>query len=253
MSINSTLVIQSHCEPLPFPWLHTCINTVKQWAKQYQYEYLFIGDELFEFVSPELLEKVKPQKVIATDLARLIAINKHLDHYETVIWCDSDFLIFDAESFLLPNESYVLGREVWIQEDNHQLKSYIKVHNAFMMFRRGNSFLKFYIETAEKLLTLNTGTMPPQFIGPKLITALSNIAQCPIMETAGMLSPLVVKDIAKKSGAALNLFINKSPQPISAANLCTSLCQSGEITEKEIDICIEVLLNDKSILTSESK
>jgi hypothetical protein len=67
-----------------------------------------------------------------------------------------------------------------------KLRAYVKVRNAFLMFRKGNHFLDFYTATAQRLLRLNQGSMPPQFIGPKLLTALHNVAICPVMETAGM-------------------------------------------------------------------
>ena len=247
MNTKNTLVIQSHQEPLPHSWLQQCINSVKFWAELNQFEYKFIDDELFSYIPAKLLDKTKLQTVVATDLARLRVLQSNLEEFETVIWCDADFLIFYPEKLILSEELYSLGREVWIQMDGNQLRSYTKVHNAFMMFKRGNSFLDFYADTAERLLDLNTGAIPPQFIGPKLLTALSNIVQCPILETAGMLSPLVIKDIANNSGAALELFIQDSPQLVFAANLCSSLYESNEIDKKEIEKCIEVLLNNKSL------
>ena len=252
MKTESTLVIQSHTSPLPHAWLRTCLASVEQWARSSQFEYLFIGDELFDVISPELLEKTRTQKVVAADLARLRWIQMSLKEYETVIWCDADFLIFNPDQFTLLSENYALGREIWIQSENNKLKHYIKVHNAFLMFRKDNTFLDFYTEIAENLLRKNTGRMPPQFIGPKLLTALHNIAQCPVLETAGMLSPLVINNIAQQSGPALDLFISACKYPVYAANLCASLYQDSHDATKEIEICIEVLLNKEMTLNRES-
>ncbi|MFK7793786.1 MAG: hypothetical protein AB8B89_00415 [Gammaproteobacteria bacterium] len=240
--MSNTLVIQSHRQPLPYPWIETCIASVKHWAKSNQYDYEYIHDELFDYITPTLLTKVKNQKVIATDLARLKLLqNKLKQRYQTVIWCDADFLIFSPEKFNLPNEPYSIGREVWVQQNKNNSEKLItktKVHNAFMMFRRGNNFLDFYAETAERLLTLNIGNIPPQFIGPKLLSALHNIAYCHVLETAGMLSPMVIKDIAQNGGKALDLFKSKSIEAIAAANLCGSLFGQGEMTAQEIEQCI---------------
>lgn len=242
-----TLVIQSHRQPLPTSWINSCIDSVKAWAETNRYEYKFLGDELFDYVSTVLLEKTKTQRVIATDLARLKVLQEYLKRgYDTVVWCDADFLIFAPNKFTLLNESYAVGREVWIQTDDKNSKklvAHIKVHNAFMMFCKDNSFLDFYTDTAERLLTRNEGNMPPQFIGPKLLTAIHNIAQCPVLETAGMLSPLVIKDILNGGGSALDLFHQKSPQPITATNLCNSLFDKGEVSEKEIENCMAMLLS----------
>jgi len=207
------------------------------------YEYQFFGDELFDCLPAGLFEKTRNQKVIASDLARLLVLKGALNRgYETVIWLDADFLIFNPAEFVLPDQPYAVGREVWVQNDRHgKLRVFKKVHNAFLMFRQGNHFLDFYSETAERLLLLNQGAMPPQFIGPKLLTAIHNVAILPVMESAGMLSPAVIKGILGREGQALDLFVNNSPVLITAANLCTSSCDKDEVSEMEMQQLIKLL------------
>ena len=249
--MNQTIVLQSHRQPLPYQWLTRCINSVKSWSEANKFDYQFINDELFDYVPTELRHKTETQRVIATDLARLKALQMYLAQgYKCAIWCDADFLIFSPSNFNLSNENYAVGREVWVQTDNknaQKLTAHIKVHNAFLLFRQGNSFLDFYTDTAEKLLSLNQGPMPPQFIGPKLLTAIHNIAQCPVQEMAGMLSPPVIQDIANQGGPALNLFLQRSPQSITAANLCSSLYAQDKVGSEQMDQCITALLH-KSFL-----
>ena len=67
------------------------------------------------------------------------------------------------------------------------------------------------LENFTSLLRLNQGRIPAQFIGPKWLTALHNIALCPVMESAAMLSPLVMRDYLAGQGEALRLFQKKSP------------------------------------------
>ena len=238
-----TLVLQSHSNPLPFSWVEMCLNPVRIWSEMHAYEYRFINDSLFELLPENILNKTQNQKVIATDLARLLHIKKYLDRgYQRVVWLDADFMIFNPEDFNLPDIPYAVGREVWVQEDkNKKLKVYKKVHNAFLMFSQNNSFLDFYIETAERFILNNTGTMPPQFIGPKLLTALHNICNLPVMETAGMLSPMVIKSIISGEGMALQYFNKHSPEPIAGANLCISSCNRQEVSESEMVKLISVL------------
>lgn len=242
--MHDTLVIQSHRSPLPYPWIESCLRSVREWCSLNGYEYRFMGDEFFDSVPTEILKKTEGQKVIATDLARLLILQDALDSgYEAVIWLDADFLIFNPSKFELPAHPYAVGREVWIQNDKRgKLKVYKKVHNAFLMFRKQNGFLDFYRETAERLLSLNQGTIPPQFIGPKLLTALHNIAILPVAESAGMLSPMVIMDMIEGEGAALDKFIKHSPQPIAAANLCLSSCERDDLSDKSIERLIELLL-----------
>jgi len=245
--LKHTLVIQSHRSPLPFIWLQDCINSVQTWASDCGFYYQWLGDEIFESLDPELIEKTETQKVIASDLARLKAIQQALAKgYQRVVWCDADFLIFNPQQFILPDSSFALGREVWVQEDkNQKLRAYTKVHNAFMMFRQGNHFLDYYTASAEQLLRANQGRMPPQFIGPKLLTALHNMVSCPVMETAGMLSPLVLRDIlgGKEDGdeQALQLFKQKSHCFPAGANLCSSVTASAGFSDAEMQSLIEKL------------
>ena len=244
-----TLVVQSHRQPIPHAWINICIESVKNWTDQNKYEYQFISDELFTYVSEDVIEKTKAQPVVATDLARLKILQNYLvKGYDTVVWCDADFLIFSPENFILPSDKYAVGREVWVQmaeEKSKILKAYVKVHNAFMMYRNENSFLDFYVDTAEQLLIKNIGRMSPQFIGPKLLTAIHNVVQCPVLENAGMLSPLVISDIAAGGGEALELFHRKSPRPIAAANLCNSLFESKAYSLNAIEKCIDNLRSNK--------
>ncbi|MEZ5523904.1 MAG: hypothetical protein R3E62_02895 [Pseudomonadales bacterium] len=241
--MKQTLVIQSHRTPLPFAWLQDCLDSVQAWACDNQFDYRWLGDEIFASLPPELIEKTKDQKVIASDLARLKAIQKALQEgYQRVVWCDADFLIFNQPKFILPESAFALGREVWVQADTgKRLRAYTKVHNAFMMFCRGNHFLDFYTASAEQLLTANSGRMPPQFIGPKLLTALHNIVSCPVMETAGMLSPLVIQDLLEGYGQALRLFEQKSACFPAGANLSSSVTASAGFSEAEMQVLIEKL------------
>ena len=239
----STLVIQSHRNPLPFGWMHNCVDSVRQWAAQRNYDYRWLGDELFAAVGEHLLRKTRKQPVVATDLARLIWLQRGLaEGYDRVVWCDADFLIFDAQSFELPDADTAVGREVWVQTDGAgKLRSYVKVHNAFLMFARGNSFLDFYAETAARLLRLNHGRIPPQFIGPKLLTALHNIVQLPVMERAGMLSPPVLRDLILGGGPALDRLRADSNEMPGGVNLSASLCAAEGFTEDEMTSVIETL------------
>ncbi len=239
-----TLIIQSSRVPLPYSWVDRCLASVRDWCELSQFDYQFMGDELFDGVPADLMEKTKEQRVIATDLARLMVLKNALGKgYETVVWLDADFLIFDPRNFILPDEPYAVGREAWVQYvKKGKLKVFNKVHNAFLMFRRGNGFLDFYTETAERLLRQNQGSMPDQFIGPKLLSALHNISHLPVLESAGLLSPPVVKDILRGGGAALELFVDHSTHSIAGANLCTSSCDRGHISSVEMEQLVELLL-----------
>lgn len=239
--MRRTLVLQSHRDPLPAPWLPRCLASVEAWAGAAGYDYRYIGDELFEPVPDHLRERLRGQPVVASDLARLLALRAALEEgFEAAVWCDADFLVFDPERLALPAESYAVGREVWIEDRGagRTPRARVKVHNAFLLFRRGNPFLDFCIAAVERLLGAHAGPYSPQFVGPKLLTALHNIVGFPVAERAGMLSPPVIRDLAAGGGPCLDLFCARSPEPMAGANLCASLAGGQEMTDVEVNEAI---------------
>ncbi len=255
---SKTLILQSCRQPIDHEWLSLCLQSVRHWAETHQYDYRLLDDELFSPLAGWVIEKTKDRKVIATDLARLYWCAHFLrQNYETVVWMDSDFLIFNPGQFTLPDtqslpERYQLGREVWIQEPETgtsarpgslKPRAYVKVHNAYLLFRRGNHFLDFYLEHAERLLEKTSGPMPPQFIGPKLLTAIHNVVQCPVHESAGMLSPLIMTELGQPRQPATSLYKRKIKAPTYAANLCHSLFQRQKLTQAEMLSAIDYLLD----------
>ena len=239
-----TLVIQSHRRPLPFGWIEACLDSVAGWAASHDFDYRFIDDEIFDLLDPELCQRLADRPVIASDLARLKALQQGLaEGYRRVVWCDADWLVFRPRDLRLPDKEFALGREIWVQPATKGgWRGYFRVHNAFLMFARGNTMLEFYADTAERLLRLNRGPMPPQFIGPKLLAALHNIAHFPVLETAAMLSPPVMRDLLDGGGDALELFRGKSVEPPTAANLCASLAADEGFTETDMNRLIDILL-----------
>lgn len=244
----STLVIQSHRTPLPAPWLRPCLESVRGWAIRNNFEYRFLGDEIFSSLSGDVLQKTAHRLQAASDLARLIALQGALDEgFETVVWCDADFLVFAPEALSLPEDSYGLGREVWVQTGPSKLRVHVKVHNAFMFFRRGNPFLDFYRHAAQRLLEAHEGPMVPQFVGPKFLSAIHNIVTCPVVEEAAMFSPATTRALLGGGGPALELMLAKSTRTPAGANLCSSLADNGEIGDDELARAVRLLLDHGSI------
>ena len=231
--MSGTLVIQSHRQPLPFKWLDNCLESVRSWSQSNGFDYRFYNDDLFQIVDDDIRTKLAERPVILSDIARLRALQQGLkEGYQRVVWCDADFLIFAPQNFILPQVDYALGREHWIQAtETGRLRCYSKVHNAFMLFRQGNSFLNFYCDSAESLVRHNTGSMPAQFVGPKWLTAIHNLTGCPLMEEAAMFSPLVMRDLLCNGGPALALLMKRSENLPAAANLCASLSEKENFSE----------------------
>ena len=245
----STLVIQSHRTPLPAAWLQPCLDSVRGWARGNNFEYRFLGDEIFSPLPEAILQKTADRLQAASDLARLIALQGALDEgCETVIWCDADFLVFAPHALSLPANSYGLGREVWVQPGSGKLRVHVKVHNAFMFFRRGNPFLDFYRHAAQRMLEAHEGPMVPQFVGPKFLSAIHNMLTCPVVEEAAMFSPATTRALLAGGGPALDLLLAKSIRPPAGANLCSSLADNGELSEGDLEQAVDSLLARGSVV-----
>ena len=96
------------------------------------------------------------------------------------------------------------------------------------------------------MIRKHNGPFAPQFLGPKFLTAIHNIVECPVVESAGMLSPPIIKDLLNGSGPFLNLFQKHARHPIAAANLCGSLAANGEMSNQEVSDVIDILFSGVS-------
>jgi hypothetical protein len=244
-----TLIIQSYRTHDVAPWIDTCLESVRSWAKQCGYEYRFIGDEIFERAPDWYREKTQAHPQIATDLGRLELIAEALaEGYGRVAWLDADVLVFAPDTFSIDHiNDYALGRELWVQSNRRgELKLYRNTHNAICVFCPGNPFLDFYRHACLNIIKrMEPGPengMVPQIVGPKLLNAIQNMMGLPVMDEIGMASPLVVEDLAAGGGAALDMLRNAMDQPVYGLNLCASMGPA------QVDTAVECLLNNPHII-----
>jgi hypothetical protein len=221
----TTRVLQSQSPAAVSHWQRQCLDSVKGWAASQGFEYHFLGDELFAKLPHDLREKFAAQPVVLADLARLRWLQEALDAgCERAIWCDADVLVF--RDFTPGSAGHAFGRELWVQPGDKQggasLRCWRKIHNAYLQFGAGDATLPFYLQRAEALLRRVEAPVVPQFIGPKLLTALHNVLQFTVEERIGMLSPLVMRDLLAGGGPALELLRRKQQAAPCALNLCAS-------------------------------
>lgn len=218
-----TIVYQSQAPSKMTAWMHTCTDSVRAWSSENSYAYQWLGDELFNHVPEGIRSRFSSQPIILTDLARLTLMQDAFDQgYERAVWLDADMLVFAPAFLQLPHQGHAVGREVWVQENEGKLRAYRKVHNAFLVACKGDSFLPFYRDTCVRLLERAEPPLVPQFIGPKLLTALDNISALTVCEAAGMLSALALRDVRRGRGKALELTLEGHKAPIGALNLSAS-------------------------------
>lgn len=238
-----TLVYQSFRREGVPSWITTCLRSVSDWATMRGFEYRLIGDEIFELNPNTFNEKVMERGPIKSDLARLKYAQRALEIYERVIWLDADALIFHPDRLIFDETpSCLFGRERWVQPHRKGIrygwKIYKNVCNALCVFQRGDPTLEFYAHTAEKLiLRADPQYISPQMIGPKLLTALHNIAHLEVTDLLGSASPHVLSDLSRGGGGALSALRDSlGDTPCVALNLCGSLSAAPSYEGEVISI-----------------
>lgn len=208
------------------------MDSVRAWAEARGLAHRLVGDELFDVLPADLLDKCADRRVVATDLARLAWIERLLDEgFEPVLWCDADVLVFDPDRLGVPEGPTSVGREIWVDERGRVRRH---VHNAWLMFRRDNPLLAFYRYAAERVVRAHQGPMVPQLVGPKLLTTLHNLVQLPVTEEVNMLPPMVLRDVLAGGGRFRDAYLAGCTTPPAAVNLCGSQVEASEVSNEQI-------------------
>jgi len=222
-----TTVIQSYRTKNVPGWIQLCLKSGQAWAAACGYDYRFVDDKIFDKVPKWYVENTGHQIPTITDLGRLILIREEFSSgADRAIWLDADVIIFDPTKLIICDDfKYAFGREYWVQKNKNGrgLKVYRNVHNAICLFQKSNPFLEFYIHACKQIISRSSGNVPNQIIGTKFLTALHNIMKFDLIDSVGMASPLVLRDIAAGGGLALNRLYRITNGPLAALNLCSSL------------------------------
>ena len=248
----STLVVQSFKSGENPAWMNACLDSVRLWANKSGFDYQFVDDEIFDLL-PKNYRQIADKRVpILTDLGRLLLIRRAISGaYSKAIWVDADVLVFDPALLCMPSGvGHAFCREIWVQNDPNKkgfFRIYHNVHNAVCLFERGDSFLNFYIYACERIVTASRGLVPNQIVGTKFLTALHNIVAFPLINSVGMLSPVVLRDVALGGGAAIDCLIQELPDPLAAVNLCMSLVGGNigglELSDQRMELICDRLMS----------
>lgn len=225
---SPTVLLQS--APLVRPaWVDGCLESVRSWAEKREFDYRFVGDELFDELPQRFLTKLKGRTPIIADLARLRLMQRYLETSGGhVLWIDADSLIVNPD--WSPNLHAVagFGEECWVyQNEEGAWRRFITPHNAFMTFAAGSPVLPFLSYLSESIIDrVVSDRIAPQMVGPKLIKALNNLADFDLYPEAGAMSPALLHEITGHPGPAVACYQGVDRQPLDCVNLCASLLQS---------------------------
>jgi hypothetical protein len=144
--------------------------SVADWSQQQGYHNHFIGDELFDSVTPGLRAKLHDRKPILAYLARLSWIESELAVPDgLVVWIDADTLVVDPIWHILDWTHTFFGEECWVQPtaDGAWL-AFLSPHNAFMGFTAASPVLGFLVYLSKSIIErADAAHIAPQMVGPK--------------------------------------------------------------------------------------
>ena len=226
----NTIVLQSYSKESAPEWIHRCLESVRRWAEKQGYIRRIIGDELFDAVPDWYMTKTG-KGPIAADYARLVAMQKILSEsaVEQVIWLDADVYVLDQDMSLASQGSCAFGQEVWVQQEAKSLRTRKNVHNAVCLFKKHCVVLPFLAETVASIIRrADPDNIAPQMVGPKLLTALHSLYEFDLLPNVGAVSQEVARDISSRGGPALTMLLDKTPVPLQAVNLCSSLMDDAQ-------------------------
>ncbi len=214
--------------------MQSCLDSVADWAERHGYQYLFIGDELFEPLPAWYRQKLAARLPVAADLARLLWLQQLLQRRaaDVVAWLDADVLVFAPSVWRVELvQDCVFGYERWLQKEDNKLgyRIHKNVHNAYCAFSRDSTTLPFLIDRIQWLVKeVDIERMPPQFVGPKLLTSLRNIVGLDVDEQAGAVSPMLASALLQPHSDLLAGYLSQLQTPMCAANLCASLVRDTQ-------------------------
>ena len=227
-------ILQSAADARP-DWVSRCMRSVADWSQQQGYDYRYIGDALFDWVTPALRAKLQDRTPILADLARLRWIELELAaRGGLVAWIDADTLVVDP-TWRIPDSTHTFfGEECWVQPTaGGAWRAYQSPHNAFMGFAAASPVLGFLAYLSESVIErADAAHIAPQMVGPKLLKALNNLAQFTLVPEAGAVSPELLAEWVGHAGPATACYEQAARVPLALVNLCSSLAHSEEAVQR---------------------
>ena len=227
-------ILQSAADARP-NWVSRCMKSVADWSQQQGYNYHCIGDELFDWVTPDLRAKLQNRTPILADLARLRWIESELAaRGGLVVWIDADTVVVDP-TWRIPDSTHTFfGEECWVQSTTEGTwRAYQSPHNAFMGFTAASPVLGFLAYLSESIIErADAAHIAPQMVGPKLLKALNNLAQFTLVPEAGAVSPELLAEWVGGAGPAVACYEQAARVPLALVNLCSSLTHREEAVQR---------------------
>lgn len=230
---TATLIVQSAPENRP-AWISYCLRRTAAWAKARGYEYVFLGDELFDGVPARFGDRPHWtfEKVTLSDYGRLAVIADYLERRPNtrVVWLDADIFIIDLIQFSFDAMSLPMfaTQEVchdlrWLGQNHYHAKMNNSVigFTDLRMCKAMMSALSYTLATAP-ICRLMGG---PLFLG-------ESYPYVPLVRSVACPGPIAQRQLlgSNREAAAYCREIRWwQGWPIFAANLCAGGCNNADM------------------------
>lgn len=234
---TDTCVVQSFRRYDDRSWDAKCIRSVEQWAASNSVDYKFYDDQLFDFVPDRLRRKFRNQILPITDIARVLVVRQLQNQYRTVMWIDSDVIVFDPNNFTIPtNRGLYVCDDCQIDTEGHNL------HNSVIVACDCVDAIETFIELSLDQLKVAKST--DRFaLGHPFLRKVKQTVNLQTITNVATLTNRLIKEIASESNSTIEQYGSKLKYRVAAANMCGSLrTLSGMCPDmylKTIDILCE--------------
>ena len=212
-----------------------CVTSVADWSQRQGYLYHCIGDELFDWVTPDLYAKPRQRTPILADFPRLQWIKWELAvRGGMVVWVDADTLVVDP-TWHVPDWTHRFsGEECWVQPTAvGTRRAYHSPQNAFIGFTAESPVLGFLAYLSESIIErADSAHIAPQMVGPKLLKAFNNLAQFTLVLEAGAVSPELLAEWVGDAGPVKACYEQANRPSLALVDLCSSHTHSEEAVQR---------------------
>lgn len=237
-------VFQSYRTTNVAGWITRCMGTVSSWAREQGYDYRFLGDEFFDCLPGWYRDACKGHKWPMSDLARLLTARTLLEGgYDRVIWFDADLVVFRLQSLRIDTTpEFAFCREPWLGRRENPVKAILRGRGGFGGLFSGDNWRGYYTVTNVNNALFCAGRgwlldhyiesvlyagrfldkLPPQHMGPDMLTAFQKALRYPLIHHVGSFSDLIIRELAAGRPRIPRAYAQLAGEPLFAANLCGS-------------------------------
>jgi hypothetical protein len=144
--------------------------------------------------------------------------------YDCAIWVDADVLVFSSNELTIPaNTGSVFASELFMPAGDRRPDRIDKgISNAFMVFTKDDSALNIYLDACLRHLkhSQQTTVLSRTALGPGLLKELALTESFRTLDSIGLFTLPLMRDIAKGGGPGLRAYLRRSAAMPKAANLC---------------------------------